>query len=217
MNMYYYLAIIFTVVAMIFGYLGSDKSSNETEGRITDSINKNIGISEDAKSNTDELTAKGSYPNAVIDGGDPNGNVGVNVYLKGKYAIKDLIVQIIDIPDYTHVSGLDTRILGMDMTPTRRTYPTYKIESLRSQEFQTFLVPAMHKETAIILRFKSDNKSWTQTIRLEINGNHRKIFSVNNDDNENKTLEKFLTPDFPKTSDGKLILWSNEIKSFDEI
>lgn len=223
MNIYYLLAIACTVGTMIFSYFAAQKDSSVAENKLkqtisdqTNEITSLRAVIANISNSTDALTAKGSFPTAFLGGGDEQGNSQLLLFLKGKYAIPNLTVKVIDIPNYKQVSGLDMRVAGIDMTPTRKEYPVYEYKSLRPSETPYIMVPTINKETAIILYYKSDNNSWTQNIRIVKTKKGRQFFTTTHNA-EGKLLEKQISPDFPLTADGEIILWSNEKKSFDNV
>lgn len=215
--------MVCTLLTMLFSYYAAQKDSAESETKLKNTISEQTTeitnlrtIISSISNSTDAMTGKGSFPSAFLGGGDAQGNSELLLFLKGKYAIPNLTVKVIDIPNYKQVSGLDLRIAGIDITPARKEYPVYEYKSLRPSETPHIMVPTTNKETAIILNYKSDNNNWSQVIRIVKTRKGRQIFSTIHND-EGKLLEKQISSDFPLTNDGEIILWSNVKKSFNNI
>ncbi|MDF2156196.1 hypothetical protein [Vibrio sp. CAU 1672] len=169
----------------------------------------NAEMSLSIQTQTEELTSKGSYPYAQVTGGANNGNQSqITVNLVGKYAIPNLTIRVVVIPNYSSVSGLDLRVTGLNAEPIG-------IDTLRPLESKWFMVDTSATETAVILYFSSNNKKWTQALRLVKTDKGRKVLSYISGENGER-LQTFIDPDFPM-SDGKYVIWSNVSKTIDEI
>ncbi len=168
----------------------------------------NIDVSNDIQQKADELTADGSYPFATIRGELEGGKKSqLLIHLKGRYAIQNLTTKIVIVPDYSTVSGLDLRVLGMEVPPM-------DIGTLRSLEFKSFFVDTPTKETAITIYYKSNNNSWTDSIRVKDTESGRK-FLWYTADKSGDVLNSHIDPNFPNDN-GKIVIWSNTTKDISE-
>ncbi|CAE6901860.1 hypothetical protein ACOMICROBIO_NCLOACGD_01561 [Vibrio sp. B1ASS3] len=169
----------------------------------------NADLSRSIHSQTEELTARGSYPFGNIAGGDENGNkTQITIDLIGQYAITNLMISITTIPDYSNVNGLNVSTLGLNSE-------VLGPDILRTGEFKYFLVDTPTKETAILLQYKSNNRTWNQSFRIVKTENGRKVLSVLKD-SKGVTLKKRVDSGFPQKN-GKYVLWSNIISSESEL
>lgn len=169
----------------------------------------NSEMSKAIQAQTDELTSKGSYPFAQVAGGADNGNQAqIVINLSGQYAIPNLTVRASVIPNYSTVSGLDFRIMGLNAQ-------TINLETLRPREFKYFMVDTNTNETAVTLYFSSNNNKWTQSLRIVKTEQGWKVLSYISDGN-GEMLKTKIAPDFPMDN-GKYIIWSNVSKSPREI
>jgi hypothetical protein len=221
MNTYYYLVILCTIGATVFTYLASQKDGEKTEKALKETINKqayeikelskqNIKLSHLIHSDTQELTSKGSYPITILGGGAENGNqTQISVALNGDYAIPNLTVRVVVIPDYPNVSGLDINVLGV-------LNPSTEIGTLRKSEGRSYMVETKTKYTAVTLYFNSNNNSWNESIRIVKTDNGRKSLRYIQDKDGN-ILYKQMDAGFPIDDEENVIIWSNVKKKFDEI
>lgn len=169
----------------------------------------NLDMSSTIQVQTDELTARGSYPVGSAAGGAEQGNkMQIVIDLFGKYAIPDLMLNINVIPNYSKVSALSINTLGLNPT-------SIGPDILRAREFKYFHVDTLTKETAILVRYISNNKSWTQWFRVIKTENGRKVMSFLKD-SQGKTLATHVDKGFPQI-DGKFVIWSGVLKSLDEL
>ncbi|MCS0128884.1 hypothetical protein NDJ14_07285 [Vibrio alginolyticus] len=169
----------------------------------------NAEMSKSIQNQTDELTSKGSYPFAQVSGGTDNGNKSqIEVFLVGQYAIPNLTIRVSVIPNYTDVSGLDLRVTGVNA-------PTLDVDTLRPLETKSFMVDTSTNETAVTLYFASNNRKWTQSIRIVKTDQGRQELSYVSD-SDGTLLKSYVAPNFPKHN-GKYIIWSNKTKEVGDI
>jgi hypothetical protein len=218
-KIYQWVAGICTVAVMILSYMAAKIDGEASETSLKEMITyqnsevkrlseQNIGLTQVIYNNTNQMTGNGSYPVCYVGGGKENETqilMGVN----GKYALPNLTTRIVSLPNYKKISGLDLRTVGL-------TNPTIPLGTIRKNEMKYQFVESKTKETAVTFFFKSDNHSWIQSIRIIQTPNGRKSFWFIQDE-DGKVIDKYIDNDFPKTKDGKLVIWSNEIKSFEEI
>lgn len=216
---YFFLGLAFSAASAYCFYKQSDEAGKETEDRlnaiITQKSDENIkqgeailNLSRNINSETKAISGTGSYPIAYHAGWYTKDNAQIAVNLHGEYAIQNLTVKIVAISNYRNVSGLNLRVMGIDK-------PFQDLGTLKSRFF-TNLDIKVAKETAILLYFSSDNNSWNQSIRLIRTKRGVEYLSIIQD-KEGKFIFKQKTDHFPLTKDGKVVLWSNEVKFFDEI
>ncbi|MGX7666652.1 hypothetical protein [Flavobacterium pedocola] len=221
MNIYYILAIVCTVAAMVFSYLAAKKDGQETEDKLKQTItdqtkeiktlnSKNIELAEKIIKQTNQITGEGSYPIATLGGGQDNGNqTQIVIGLKGEFAIPNLTAKFVVIPNYSEVDGMDFRIPGFGIDPIN-------FGTLRPFEMQSILVETKTEETVVIIYFKSDNNSWTESIRIKKNDEGRHSICLSQD-NEGQYVFKKIDPNFPKTDNGDIILWKNNSINISEL
>lgn len=215
------ITIVFTVVTMVFTYLAAKQDGQETEDNLSQTIteqsseikrlsSQNIELSNIIFKNTQQITGNGSYPIVNIGGGQDNGNkTQIIVGLIGEFALPNVTARIVVIPDYSNVSGLDLRVLGIGNE-------TINIGTLRKSEFKSFLIETKTKETAVTIFFNSDNNSWTETIRIYKTKNSRKtMFYIQ--DSKGNYLQKKVDPNFPTNENGEIVIWNNTSIKINEL
>ncbi|HAS8156283.1 hypothetical protein ABMX68_21165 [Vibrio vulnificus] len=169
----------------------------------------NADLSKSIHSQTEELTARGSYPFGNVAGGAENGNkTQITIDLIGQYAISNLMISITIIPDYSNVNGLSLNTLGLNSE-------VLGPDILRAGEFKYFHVDTSTKETAVLLKYISNNRTWNQSFRIVKTDNGRKVLSILKDSN-GLTLKKRVDSGFPQNN-GKYVLWSNVSSSESEL
>lgn len=220
-KIFHFIVAIFTIAIMILTYIAAKKDGEVSENSLKQMITyqtseikrlseENIRLSQVIYKNTNQLTGNGSYPLAIPGGGADNGNqTQLMIHLIGENAIPNLTAKIVTIPDYKQISGLNLAVLGLSDQ-------TNIIGTLRASEMPYFMINTKSKETAVTIFFKTDNNSWYQSIRICKTSKGRKYFWYTQD-KDGVTLKKNIEDNFPKTKDGKVVIWSNEIKSFEEI
>ena len=169
----------------------------------------NSELSKSIHSNTQELTGEGSFPFAFLEAGGSENQAQIMIGCRGEYAIRNLTFKIVVIPNFTKISGMNINIIGLNA-------PEEKVDVLRKTEMKYMMVDVSNKETAVLLYFKSDNSSWNQSLRIVKDGNKRHILSYIHG-KEGVLLDKKIDKEYPRNADGKLIIWSNVLKTFDEI
>ncbi|TDE42037.1 hypothetical protein E0I26_15075 [Flavobacterium rhamnosiphilum] len=168
-------------------------------------------VSDDVYKNTQQITGNGSYPVATWTGGGLNDNqLQILVHLEGEFALPNLEAKVVVIDDYSTVSGLDLRIVGLTGAEM------INFETLKNSEFKYFLIPYKSKETAVIIYFKSDNHTWNETMLISDSKDGKKIMWFITDE-KGITLKKYIDKNFPTKSNGKIVLWSNVMKKFSDI
>jgi hypothetical protein len=218
-KIFHFIVAIFTIAIMILTYLAAKKDGEVSENSLKEMITyqtseikrlseENIRLSQVIYKNTNQLTGNGSYPIGQVAGGKKNA-VQIIIGVNGEFALPNLTARIVSIPDYKKISGLDLRTAGI-------TNPTIPLGTIRKNEMKYFFADTRTKETAVIIYFKSDNYSWIQSMRIIITPKGRRSFWFITDDN-GKIIDKHIDDDFPKNNDGKVVLWSNEIKLFEEL
>lgn len=218
-KIYQWIAGICTVGVMVLSYIAAKKDGEVSETSLKEMITyqnsevkrlseQNIALTQVIYNNTNQMTGNGSYPVCFLGGGKEK-ETQILIQVNGKYALPNLTAKIVSLPNYKNISGLDLRTLGL-------TNPTIPLGTIRKNELRSQFVESKTKETAVTFFFKSDNHSWIQSIRIVQTPKGRKAFwFIQNEDG--KIIDKYIDNDFPKTKDGKVVIWSNEIKSFEEI
>ncbi|CAK3987949.1 hypothetical protein [Vibrio crassostreae] len=213
--------------ANYFGNKAADISSKKAQTRLENTINEqsnqikvlsqqnidlskiNAEMSSAIHTKTDELTASGSYPIGSTAGGAEGGNkTQIVIDLIGKYAITNLMLNINVVSNYTQINGLDINTLGLNPI-------VLGPETLRAGEFKYVLVDTPTNETAVQIKYISNNKTWTQSFRIVKTESGRKVMSYIKDSN-GVTLSKRVDDGFPMVN-GKYQIWSNVVKSMDEL
>lgn len=216
---YIFLGLAFSAASAYCFYKQSDEAGKETESRlnaiITQKSDENkklsetiLNLSRNINSDTKAIAGTGSYPIAFHAGLLTKETAQISISLHGEYAIPKLTVKIVTISNYRNISGLNLRVLGIDK-------PIQDLGTLKSRFFKNLDIKVAN-ETAILLYFSSDNNSWNQSIRLIRTKRGVEYLSIIQD-KEGKFIFKQKTDHFPLTKDGKVVLWSNEVKFFDEI
>jgi len=214
-----YFSAICTLSVMVLTYIAAKEDGNASEKSLKNMITyqtseikrlseENIALTQVIYKNTNQITGNGSYPTAIVGGGKKN-ETQIIIQVNGKYALPNLTARIVSLPDYKNISGLDLRTVGI-------TNPIIPLGTIRKDEMKYVFVESKTKETAVTFFFKSDNYSWTQYIRIIQTPNGRKSFWFIEDE-EGKVIDKYIDSDFPKTKDGKVVIWSNQIKLFEDI
>ncbi|HAS8420810.1 TPA: hypothetical protein I7738_22260, partial [Vibrio vulnificus] len=78
-----------------------------------------------------------------------------------------------------------------------------------------FMVDTSTNETAVTLYFASNNRKWTQSIRIVKTDQGRQELSYVSD-SDGTLLKSYVAPNFPKHN-GKYIIWSNKTKEVGDI
>jgi type II secretory pathway pseudopilin PulG len=173
------------------------EKNNKLSEIIFENTQKLEEISNVVYKNTQQITGNGSYPFATWTGGGFGKDRQIIVHLVGEFALPNLEAHVTVIDDYSTVNGTDMRVLGIFS-------PTISLGTLRKTESKSFNVEAKTNETSIIIRFKSDNHSWGETILLKGN---KKLWIIK--DEKGNTLEKHIDKGFPVNKKGEIVIWSN--------
>jgi hypothetical protein len=209
-KLWFFLSIVCTVITMVFTYIATKQDGQVTEDSLKLEITRRDELLEKVLRNTQQITGDGSFPIAYPFGGQDNGDkTQIIISLEGEFALHNLTAKVVVIPDYSNVSGLDARILGIQNN-------TLDIGTIRKSGWKDFLVETKTKETAIIIYFKTDNYSWTESIRINKTKEGRKVMWYIQDQNGEYLLKK-IDQGFPINENGEIKLWSNVSKKTEEL
>ena len=156
-----------------------------------------------------KLTGNGTYPYAIIGGSTPETSQLI-FGTRGEYALPEGITAV--IYQYPNYNTLDVDNLGVSGIISEE----INFGKFRKHDGRSRFIDILSDNTALRIYFQSDNNNWIEEMRIVNTPTGRKTIWYIKDENRN-VLEKHIDEGFPVTENGEIVLWSNEIKSFDKI
>ena len=214
MNLYFILAALFTVLAVLSTYIAGKRESRQSEEELQLELqekNREIRmLNERNLELADELAARGSYPQANVVSKLENRVATVVVTLNGGYAVENLILHKNVTSEYSEKTGDEIEDLSKSRNFT-------DLGTLKTHQPAAFDIPMTEDEVAVQLQFSTKKKQWNQHIRIKKTpqGQIKSFWILTNGDSE--VIDKHIDEGFPVDEDGKLRLWKNSEVRYSDI